>query len=678
MSNPLLTMSGLPPFSQLKPEHIVPAITQILQDNRHHITQLVIYAQPYSWDNFVQQLNELDDRLRRVWSIVGHLQGVADSSELREAYKQCLPLLSAYRSELGHHQGLYLAYQSIANHPSFQGLERAQQTVIEHELRDFRLSGIHLNPEQQQRYTQIQQSLSELSTQFHEQLLDATQGWSKSIAEESQLIGLPESAKNLAKQRAEERELPGWLLTLDLPSYLPTMNYLDDRNLRQEIYTAYTTRASDQGTQAGQWDNGPVMEKILALRHELAVLLGFKNYAEYSLSTKMAESIEQVEDFLLDLAQRSRHMALQDLAELRDFARDHCGMEHLELWDVPYYSEKLRLHRYALSQEDLRPYFPLPKVLNGLFKIIELLFNMHIRERVGVDVWHPEVQFFEVVDESGQVRGQFYIDLFARQGKRSGAWMDDCISRHRTERGLQLPVAYLVCNFTPPVGDVPCLLTHQEVTTLFHEFGHGLHHVLTQVDYAPVAGTYGVAWDAVELPSQFLESWAWEKAALDLFAGHYQTGAPLPENLYQKMVAAKNFQAGLFMVRQLEFALFDLRLHAHYHTDLQIQTVLDEVRAQVAVLIPPRFNRFQHSFSHIFSGGYAAGYYSYKWAEVLSTDAFSKFEERGIFDRQTGLEFLHHILEKGGSEDPMTLFVRFRGRPPEIEALLRKSGILPE
>ncbi len=676
MSNPLLEMSGLPPFSQIKAEDIVPAIDQVLADNRSQINQLVETMKPYTWNNFIQPLNELNDRLNRIWSSINHLHSVADSEAWREAYHQCLPKLSEYRSEIGHHQGVYAAYKTLAEAAEFGHWPPAQRKVIHNELRDFHLSGIDLLPAQKIRYTEIQQRLSKLDSQFSENVLDATHGWKKLVTEEALLAGLPESAKALAKQNAEQENLAGWLFTLDWPSYMPVLNYADNRELRQQMYVAYMTRASDQGPQAGKWDNSAMMQEILALRQELASLLGFANYAEYSLSTKMAKTPKQIFDFLYDLAHRSKPVALQDLTELQTFAKQQHGLDNLELWDVPYYSEKLRQHRYDISQETLRPYFPLPTVLAGLFSVVQRLFGMTVRpHHPEVETWHPAVQFFDIVDDRGELRGQFYFDFYTRKGKRGGAWMDECLVRHRTTQGLQYPVAYLICNFTPPVGGQPSLLTHQEVTTLFHEFGHGLHHLLTQVDYAPVAGINGVPWDAVELPSQLMENWCWEKEALDLMSGHYQTGEPLPKKLLDNMLAAKNFQAGLFMLRQLELAIFDLRLHTEWQPAMKIQAVLDDVRRQIAVLSPPSFNRFQHSFSHIFAGGYAAGYYSYKWAEVLAADAFAKFEEHGIFDHTTGQEFLHAILERGGSQDIMELFIEFRGREPQIEALLRRCGI---
>jgi len=676
MHNPLLTLQDLPPFSQIQPEHIVPAITQLLNDNRAAIQHLLITAQPPTWNNLIQPLNELSDKLSRVWSPIGHLHGVADSEALREPYNQAVAMKSEYHTEIGQNQVLYTAYQTIANSAEFAQLEPAQQQIIRNELRDFRLSGIQLPPDQQARCKAIYQRLSKLSTEFSEHVLDATHGWKKHITDENLLAGLPNSIKGLAQQNAQQEQLPGWLFTLDLPCYLPVMNYADNRELRQEMYEAFVTRASDQGVNAGKWDNSAIIQEILALRHELATLLEFNNYAEFSLYTKMADSPKQVIDFLLDLAKRARPYAEKDLQELHTFAKQQFGVENLAMWDIPYYSEKLRQHDYDISQEMLRPYFPLPKVLSGLFEVIKRLFGMSIQAHPNVDVWHEEVQFFDICDSTGALRGQFYLDLYARKGKRGGAWMDECVTRKKTVEGVQIPVAYLVCNFTPPVDKQPSLLTHHEVTTLFHEFGHGLHHLLTQVDYAPVAGINGVLWDAIELPSQILENWCWEKQALDEMAAHYETAEPLPESLFAKMTAAKNFQSGLFLLRQLEFAIFDLRVHAEFYPNMDVQALLDQVRQQIAVLIPPSFNRFQHSFTHIFAGGYAAGYYSYKWAEVLAADAFAKFEENGIFDQKTGQAFLHCILEQGGSRHPMELFVAFRGREPQIDALLRHCGMV--
>jgi oligopeptidase A len=673
--NPLLATQGLPPFSQIRPEHIEAAVTEILQRNRADIAAVLSSDAPPTWDSVIQPLNEINDRLNRLWSPIANLHAVADSEGFRSAYNACLPLLSSYYSENGQNQRMFAAYKTLSESSEFSQLEPAQQQIIKNELRDFHLSGIDLPPAEQQRYQEIQQALSKLSAKFSENLLDATHAWKKHITDENLLSGLPDSAQSLLRQNAEQEQLEGWLVGLDIPSYNAIMMYANNRELRHEVYVAYVTRASELFSLGTQWDNSSVMQETLALRYELAQLLGFKNYAEYSLATKMANSPQQVLDFLLDLSARARIMGLKDLAELKAFANTEHQLADLKMWDIPYYSEKLKQHCYSISQEELRPYFPFEKVLLGLFEVVNRLYGITILERKDIDAWHSDVRFFEVFDAKGEICGQFYLDVFTRRGKRSGAWMGECRVRKLADSKLQLPVAYINCNFTPPVGDTPSLLTHNELITLFHEFGHGLHHMLTRVNYAPVSGINGVLWDAVELPSQFMENWAWEREALDLFSGHYQTGETLPEDLFNKLIAAKNFQAGLFMLRQLEFAVFDFRLHFEYAPNIDIQHLLDEVRQQVAVLIPPSFNRFQHSFGHIFAGGYAAGYYSYKWAEVLSADAFSKFEEQGIFDRATGLQFLHSILEKGGSAHPMQLFVAFRGREPKIDALLRHSGM---
>ena len=677
MTNPLLDSADLPPYAAIRPEHVEPAIDRLLADNRADIERLLATDTAYTWDSLIRPLEGLEDRLNKAWSPVNHLHSVLDSEALRAAYNACLPKLSAYSTELGQHEGLYRAYRQIADGAEYARLDPAQRKVIDDALRDFRLSGIALPPEQRARYKDIQQELAQLSAKFSENVLDATQAWTRHLTDEARLAGLPDSARALARQTAQQRGLDGWLLTLELPSYLPVLNYADDRELRREMYDAYCTRASDRGPNAGQWDNGPPMERILALRHELARLLGFRDYTEYSLATKMADSPDQVLAFLADLAGRARPQAQKELDELRDFARAQFGAEHLETWDIGYYSEKLRQHRYQLSQEELRPYFPITRVLPGLFAVAEKLFGMSIRPLDGVEVWHPDVRAHEIVDAAGHRRGRFYLDLYARPHKRGGAWMDGCLARRLTDDGPRLPAAYMVCNFTPPVGDDPALLTHNDVITLFHEFGHGLHHLLTTVNYLPVAGIHGVEWDAVELPSQFLENWCWSREALALLAGHYRTGEPLPEELYRRMLAAKHFQAGIFMVRQLEFGLFDFRLHKEFDPARggRVLEVLDDVRRQVAVIVPPDYNRFANAFTHIFSGGYAAGYYSYKWAEVLSADAFSAFEENGIFDAATGERFRRSVLEVGGSRPALASFVEFRGREPEIEPLLRLSGI---
>ncbi len=677
-NNPLLQDFDLPPYSEIRPEHVEPAIDSILGDNRVAIEELLSRpAERLDWQTLVVGLDEMNARLGRAWSPVSHLNAVCNSPELRSAYEACLPKLSAYYTELGQNRALFEAYKALAEGPAAAGFEVAQKTILEHSLRDFRLSGIDLPPVEQQRFGAIQMKLAELGSRFSNQLLDATQAWTKHLTDETALAGLPDSAKGQMKQAAEAKGLDGWLITLEFPSYYAVMTYADDRALRQEVYTAYSTRASDQGPNAGQFDNGPVMEEILDLRQELAKLLGYASYAELSLATKMAESPEQVLGFLRDLAVRSKPFAEKDLAELRAFAAEQ-GLDDLKSWDTGYYAEKLRQSRYSLNQEELRAYFPIDKVLAGLFAVVQRLYGIEIVELEDFDAWHPEVRLFEI-REHGEHVGRFFFDLYARANKRGGAWMDGARDKRRDAEGrLISPVANLVCNFTPPVGERPALLTHDEVTTLFHEFGHGLHHLLTRVEHAGASGINGVAWDAVELPSQFMENWCWEPEGLALISGHYQTGEPLPQEKLERMLAAKNFQSGMMMVRQLEFSLFDFELHATHGDGRSVLEVLEAIRDEVSVLRPPRENRFPNSFAHIFSGGYAAGYYSYKWAEVLSSDAFSRFEEEGVFNAETGRAFREAILARGGSQEPMVLFVDFRGREPSIDALLRHLGLSQE
>jgi oligopeptidase A len=677
MSNPLLANTELPLFSQIKPEHVEPSIDQLLSEARATVENCLNATTDYTWKNLIEPIENAEDRLGKAWSPVSHLNSVLNSDALREAYNACLPKLSAYSTEMGQNEALFKAYKSIAESDDYASLDTAQQKIIQNALRDFHLSGIDLDAEKKQRYKEISQELSQLASNYEENVLDATNGWTKLITNELDLTGLPDSALAGARQTAEQNGQEGWMITLQFPSYHAVMTYADNRELRREHYEAYATRASDQGPQAGRWDNSEIMEKILALRHEKARLLRFANYAELSLAKKMAEKPDDVMSFLEDLADKSWRQARRDLAELRDFARTYYGVGDLQSWDIGYYSEKMRQHFYQLSQEEVKAYFPVTKVLPGLFAVVEKLYGLQIAELHDFDSWHPDVRFFEITDQNGDLRGKFFVDLYARPKKRGGAWMDDCVGRKKIDDQVQTPVAYLTCNFTPPTGNDPALLTHDEVTTLFHEFGHGLQHMLTRVDHLGVSGINGVEWDAVELPSQFMENWCWEKDALPLMSGHYQTGEPLPDELLNKMLAAKNFQSGMLMVRQLEFSLFDFRLHRDYDPNKggRIYEILNQVRELVAVVKPPAFNRFAHGFSHIFAGGYAAGYYSYKWAEVLSSDAFSLFEEKGIFDSETGNAFLTNILEKGGSEDAMDLFVKFRGRKPTIDALLRHNGI---
>ena len=678
MSNPLLDTPDLPAFDRIEPSHVEPAIDRILKDNCRAIADRLEAGAPYSWDNFVAPMEALEDRLDRAWSPVSHLNAVVNTPELRQAYEACLPKLSDYATELGQNEALFAAYREVSERDDFSALSVEQRRVVENALRDFRLAGVDLPPAEKARYKTLKSELSQLTTRFANNLLDATNAWSLDIDDEAALAGLPESARAMFRAAAERDGKPGWRVTLEMPSFLAVMTHAEDRSLRETLYEAFVTRASDVGPHAGEWDNGPVMDRILAIRHELARLLGFDNYAQRSLETKMASDPAEVLGFLQDLADQAVPRARQELGELEAFARESGGPASLRPWDVAFYAEKLREARFAISQEQLKPYFPADRVVDGLFAVVGRLFGIRVRERSDVPTWHSDVRFFEIEDRDGRPRGRFYLDLYARPHKRGGAWMAGAIQRRRLPDGeIQQPAAFLTCNFTPPVGGTPSLLTHDEVTTLFHEFGHGLHHLLTQVEAASVAGISGVAWDAVELPSQFLENWCWEREALDLFARHHESGEPLPQELFERLRASRQFQSGMQMVRQLEFSLFDLLLHQDYDpaTGARIQETLDEVRRSVAVIEPPAYNRFQHGFAHIFAGGYAAGYYSYKWAEVLSADAWSRFEEDGVFNERTGADFLVHILERGGSEDPMALFKAFRGREPSIEPLLRQHGI---
>ena len=679
MNNPLLINAPLPLFSQIKPEHIEPAINTLLAEARALVEERLQTRKKFSWEKLLDPLEVIENKLHKAWSPVSHLNAVLNSEELRATYNACLPKFSDYATEMGQNKALFHAYRMIAKSAEFSNFDSAQQKVIRNALRDFRLSGIDLTEEEKQRYKEIAQELSRFTSRYSENVLDATNAWSKLITHKQALAGLPESALEQARQTAQSCGEEGWMFTLQFPSYLAVMTYADDWLLREELYEAFTTVASDQGPQYPDqyWDNTPIMERILALRHEKAQLLGFDNYAEYSLATKMASKPEEVMTFLENLAAKSWRQARNDFIDLKEFALEHYHFGDLEPWDISYYSEKMRRHHYNLSQEEVKKYFPITRVLTGLFAIVEKLYGLQISEISDFDSWHSDVRFFAIRDKDGELRGQFYLDLYARPHKRNGAWMDDCAGRCKIEGVLQTPVAYLVCNFTPATADTPALLSHDDVTTLFHEFGHGLHHLLTQIDYLGVSGINGVEWDAVELPSQFMENWCWDKQALALISGHYQTGESLPDELFQNMLAARNFQSGMMMARQLEFSLFDFRIHRDFDPEKggRIYSTLDQVRSQVAVVPIAKFNRFAHSFSHIFAGGYGAGYYSYKWAEVLSCDAFSLFEENGIFDEKTGQSFLHNILEKGGSEDAMSLFIKFRGRKPSIDALLRHNGI---
>ncbi|NGX17671.1 M3 family metallopeptidase [Wenzhouxiangella sp. XN24] len=670
MDNPLLHETGLPAFSRIRPAHVEPAIRTVIERSRAQVEEILAAAQPPRWDNLVMPLEAMEHRLARAWAPVGHLNAVHNTAALREAYNACLPILSDFGSELGQHEGLFRAYERVL---AEQGPELApgQRKILEDALRDFRLAGVALPPAERARFRAIMQELSMLGARFEEHLLDATQAWRLEVHDPARLDGLPEDARTRAREAAQSRGLDGWALTLDFPAYHAVMSHATDRELRREFYTAWVTRASECGPTAGRFDNGPVMEEILRLRHEAARILGFEDYAELSLATKMAPSVAEVRTFLEDLARRSRKAALAEMEAIRQFAG-----QPLEAWDIAFWSERLREHAYEVSDEELRPYFPADRVMQGLFETAGELFDIRIVPGGKVDTWHDDVEFFRIENADGSVLGHLYTDLYAREQKRGGAWMDECVGRARLAGIEALPVAFLVCNFMPPTGTRPGLLSHDDVVTLFHEFGHCLHHLLTRVDWPSAAGINGVAWDAVELPSQFLENFAWHPTVIERLSGHFESGAPLPREMLERLIASRNFQSAMQMLRQVEFALFDIRLHGRAPVDAAgVVAELEAVRREIAVVPYPGFNRFAHGFSHIFGGGYAAGYYSYKWAEVLSADAFSLFEERGVMDPEAGRRFRECILEVGGSVDALEAFIAFRGRPPEPEPLLRLSGI---
>jgi len=678
--NPLLDFSGLPRFDAVTPEHVAPAIRQLIDENRRLIDDLVGAQTPATWDDFVQPMLDAGERLSRAWGIVGHLHSVNDVPPWREAYNALLPEVSSFYAELGQNLALFAKFKQLADSSAFEKLSAPRRRIIENDLRDFRLSGAELPEEQKPRFKQIQEDLSALGAKFSENLLDATNAHAEWIASEAGLVGLPEDVKEAARAAAEKDDdvakRAGWKFTLHAPSYLPVLQFSDNRDLRERMYRAYATRASEFGKV--EWDNGPLIDKILALRDEEARMLGFASYAEVSLATKMADTPTQVAGFLRDMASKARPFAQRDVDELRDFARQELGLAALEPWDLSWASEKLKQQRYSFSDEEVKQYFPEPKVLAGLFRVIESLFGVKLQAD-SAPAWHPDVRFFRI-ERDGRLIGQFYLDLYARETKRGGAWMDEAITRRRVAAGVQTPVAYLNCNFPAPVGGRPATFSHDDVITLFHECGHGLHHLLTQVEELPVSGIHGVEWDAVELPSQFMENYCWEWDVLTGMTAHAETGAPLPRALYDRMIAAKNFQSGMFTLRQVEFGLFDLLVHGAPEGRRRVMDLLAEVRAEVAVLVPPEWNRFPHSFSHIFAGGYAAGYYSYKWAEVLSADAYEAFEEAAklsgtTLDAKTGERFWHDILAVGGSRPALESFRAFRGRDPLPDALLRHSGM---
>lgn len=683
MTNPLLQTAGLPRFDSVEPAHVEPAIRQLLDDNRALVARLSSDTVAATWDDFVAPLMDGGERLGRAWGVVGHLHSVMDTPAWREAYNAMLPEVSGYYAELGQNLALFSKYKALRESPGFASLDPVRQRIVDNEVRDFRLSGAELPEADKPRFKAIQEELAALSAKFSENLLDATNGWTEHITDEALLAGIPEDARAAAQVAAERAGKTGWVFGLQIPSYLPVMQYADDRGLRERMYRAYATRASEFAAELGhpEWDNSANIDRILALRSEASKLLGYANFAEVSLVPKMAESPAQVLDFLRDLGRRAKPFAERDLVELRAFAATDLGLTELSPWDIPWASEKLRQSRYAFSEQEVKQYFPEPVVLKGLFGVIERLYGVSIRADEA-PVWHPDVRFFRI--ERGQeLVGQFYLDLYSRDTKRGGAWMDSAITRRRLAAGIQTPVAYLVCNFPGPVNGKPATFSHDDVLTLFHECGHGLHHLLTRVDELPVSGIAGVEWDAVELPSQFMENFCWEWDVLSAMTAHVDSGEALPRTLYDKMIAAKNFQSGLQTVRQLEFALFDMRLHHDFQPagDKRVLDLVDEVRREVAVILPPAWHRFPHSFSHIFAGGYAAGYYSYKWAEVLSADAFAAFEEAGqatgsVVDRATGERFLAEVLAVGGSRPALASFTAFRGRAPQVDALLRHSGMV--
>lgn len=677
--NPLLDFSGLPRFDAFRPEHVAPAIRQLIDENKALIGKLAAPASPATWKDFMQPLTDAGERLGRAWGVVGHMHSVMDVPEWREAYNAMLPEVTGYYAELGQNEAIFAKVKALSQSPEYATLTPVRQRIVDNDLRDFRLSGAELPEHMKPRFKDIQEEMSAIAAKFSENLLDATNAHAEWVREEAGLKGLPEDVKAAARAAAQADEKPGWKFTLRAPSYIPVMQYAEDRDLRARMYRAYATRASEFGNP--EWNNGPLIARLLQLRAEEAATLGYDNYAEVSLVPKMAETTQQVAAFLRELAAKARPFAERDVAELREFARTELGINQLESWDLAWASEKLKQSRYAFSDEEVKQYFPEPKVMAGLFRVVETLFSVSI-EAEQAAAWHPDVRFYRIV-RHGKPIGRFYVDLYARETKRGGAWMADAVGRRRTETGVQLPVAYLCCNFPAPVGSKPATFSHDDVLTLFHETGHGLHHLLTEVEDLPVSGIDGVEWDAVELPSQFMENFCWEWDVIKDMTAHVDTGEPLPRALHDKMIAAKNFQSGMQTLRQIEFALFDLLLHSEFDPagTRTVQDLIADVRQEVAVILPPEWNRFPQSFSHIFGGGYAAGYYSYKWAEVLSADAYSAFEEAGMaggstLDAETGQRFWREILAVGGSRPAMESFKAFRGREPQVDALLRHNGMI--
>ncbi len=675
-ANPLLDFSDLPRYGSIRPEHVAPAIDRLLAENRALIAQFTDDNTPATWNEFAEPLENANERLSRAWGAVAHLHAVDDNPVIREAYNANLSKVTQYRTELAQNLGLYEKYKALRGSAEFESLSQAQRRIIENDLRDYRLGGAELALEKKQRFAKIEEELAALEAKFSENLLDATNAFSVLIADRGELAGIPDDVLRAAEESARKGSREGWKFTLHAPSYVPLMQYAENRGLREMLYRAHVTRASEFGKP--ELDNTSIIGRELRLRREKAQLLGYRNFAELSLVPKMAGSPRATLDFLDDLAGHALPHARKDYADLMEFARAELGLDELRAWDMAFASERLRAERYAFSDQDVKQYFPEPKILTGMFQLVEALYGIRITTDAG-ETWHPDVRFFRISDASGDLIGRFYLDLYSRETKRGGAWMDEAIARQRLPGGLLTPVAYLICNFPAPAGEKPALFTHDEVITLFHEFGHGLHHLLSQIDYLGVSGIRGVEWDAIELPSQFMENFCWEWEVLRHMTAHVDTGETLPRALFDKMLAAKNFQAGMQTVRQIEFALADMRLHFDFDPEASRtpRQLLDEIRARIAVAIPPEYNRFLNNFSHIFAGGYAAGYYSYKWAEVLSADAYSVFEENGVLDSKTGARFRDEILAVGGSRPALESFKAFRGREPNIDALLRHNGMIP-
>ena len=672
-SNPLLYFSGLPKFNEVKPDHVSPAIDSLISEGRASVEQLATSQETPTWENFAIKLEDHSEKLGRAWSQVGHMNSVVNSPELREAYNDNLQKLTDFGCDLSQDERLYAKFKTIQASVGFKNLTPTQQTIINHEVRDFKLGGAELPTDQKARFKKVSEQLSKLSSKFEENIMDNTNDFTHIVETADALAGLPADAIEAAADAAKAAGKTGYQFSLHYPSYLPVMQYAENRALRETLYRAFSTRASELSKP--EWDNTNLISDILKLKKEEANMLGFKNFAELSLATKMADTPEQVSEFLDTLAQRAKPYAERDMKELTAHA-ESLGLDDMQAWDVAYVGEKLRQEKYAFSDQEVKQYFPEENVLAGLFKVTETIFGVKV-QKAETPLWHDDAAFYVINDQDNNPIAYFYLDLYARQNKRGGAWMDTCITRRKTAKGIELPVAFLTCNFSAPVGDKPALFTHDEVTTMFHEFGHGLHHMLTQVDEYGVSGISGVEWDAVELPSQFMENFCWEWEVLSDMTSHVETGAPLPRELFDKMIAAKNFQAGMQMVRQIEFSLFDMRLHDDFDPNgkLSVLDVVEQVRDEVAVLRPPKWNRFPNSFSHIFAGGYAAGYYSYKWAEVLSADAYSLFEELGVLSEEAGSRFKAEVMAKGGSRPAMESFVAFRGREPSMDALLRHSGM---